>query len=112
MSVAGGRVAEDGEVTGRTIFTRIKGNLGRDPGGLAYEIEPYRIGSGSAPDGIATSRIKWHQGAILKTADEIYREQCGHRGAAQKRETPCRNEAEDFLRELLSAFWIIFPCAV
>jgi hypothetical protein len=62
---------EDGAATGRTIFTRIKGNLGPDPGGLAYEIEPYRVGSGSEPDGIATSRIKWLPGVITKTMNSM-----------------------------------------
>jgi putative DNA primase/helicase len=93
---------EDGKPMGKKIFTRIKGNLGPDPGGLAYEIEACRIGSESEPDGIATSRIKWHEGAIWKSADEIYREQAEQRGTTKKHEAPCRNEAEDFLRDFLA----------
>jgi putative DNA primase/helicase len=92
---------EDGAATCRTIFTRIKGNLGPDPGGLAYEIEPYRIGSGSEPDGIATSRIKWLPGVITKTADELYA--TASEGGLKTREAPHRDEAQDFLRELLAS---------
>jgi putative DNA primase/helicase len=92
---------EDGEATGRTIFTRIKSNLGPDPGGLAYEIEPYRIRSGSEPDGIATSRIKWHPGVITKTADELYA--AASEEGVKTREAPHRDEAQDFLCELLAS---------
>lgn len=91
--------SDEGEPTGRNIFTRIKGNLGPDPGGLAYEIEPRRIGSESEPDGIGTSRIKWHDGAITKTADQLYA--AASEASPKKRDAPERDGAEDFLRGLL-----------
>jgi putative DNA primase/helicase len=91
---------EDGEPTGRNIFTRIKGNLGPDPGGLAYEIEPYRVSAENEPDGIGTSRVKWCQGAIMKTADQLYAAQADLGG--KNRKTPERDSAEEFLRELLA----------
>jgi hypothetical protein len=63
---------EDDTPTGRFILTRIKGNLAPDVGGLAYEIEEVILPSCDFPEGLKTSRIKWHEGAILKTADELY----------------------------------------
>jgi putative DNA primase/helicase len=91
--------SEEG-ATGRKIFTLIKSNLGPDPGGLAYEIESYRIGSETDPDGIGTSRIKWHEGAIAKTADQLYAASAAE--PPKKRDAPERDEAENFLRELLA----------
>jgi hypothetical protein len=82
-------------------LTRIKGNLGSDPGGLAYEIEAYRIGSESEPDGIGTSRVKWHDGAIVKTADQLYAASTADRGG-RKRDARERDDAESLLRELLA----------
>jgi hypothetical protein len=87
---------EDGEPTGRNVFTRIKGNLGPDPGGLAYEIEPYRVSAENDPDGIGTSRVKWHPGVITKTADQLYSAQAE---PTKRHEAP---EPEEFLRELLA----------
>jgi hypothetical protein len=92
-------ICEEGELSGRNILTRIKGNLGPDPGGLAYEIEACRIGSKIEPDGISTSRIKWHEGAIAKTADQLY---AAATNPLKKREAPARDDAEEFLRELLA----------
>ena len=93
--------SDTGEPTARNILTRIKGNLGSDPGGLAYEIEAYRIGSESEPDGIGTSRVKWHDGAIVKTADQLYAASTADRGG-RKRDARERDDTESLLRELLA----------
>lgn len=53
-------------------MTRLKGNLAEDVGGLAYETEEVILPDPRFPEGIKTSRVKWHEGAILKSADELY----------------------------------------
>jgi hypothetical protein len=88
---------EDDTPTGRFILTRIKGNLAPDVGGLAYEIEEVILPSPDFPEGIKTSRIKWHEGAILKTADELY-----DAAAVTQGDRGARQEAEALLRETLA----------
>ena len=86
---------ESGAPTGRNLMLRMKGNLSANPGGLAYEIEGVTL-TAEHPKGISTSRIKWHDGAIMKTADEIYA------ATSATQESPAVREAMDWLREILN----------
>ncbi len=90
---------EEGEPTGRNIMTRIKGNLAPDIGGLAYEIEGIKLDSEDYPEGIMTSRIKWHEGAILLTADQVYDPASGGEDAGEK---SALEDAIDWLRDVLT----------
>jgi putative DNA primase/helicase len=92
-------VSEAGEPTARNVLTMIKSNLSRNPGGLAYEIEERRISSDTEPNGITTSRIKWHSGVITKTADQLY---AASAGPAKQREAPAFPQAAKVLRDLLA----------
>jgi putative DNA primase/helicase len=89
---------EDGTPTGRSIMTRLKGNLAEDVGGLAYEIETVILPDPRFPEGIKTSRVKWHEGAILKTADELYEQATAEHGEGEK-----LSEAREWLAEILEA---------
>ena len=69
-----------------------KNNLAVDGGGLAFRVEQRLVG-----DDIVASAITWEGERIARTADEIL--------AANREgnERPERAEAEDFLRDILSA---------
>ena len=90
---------EEGEPTGRNIMTRIKGNLAPDIGGLAYEIEGIKLDSEDYParESYLTSRIKWHEGAILLTADQVYDPASGGEDAGEK---SALEDAIDWLRDM------------
>jgi AAA domain len=92
-------VGDDGELTGRTILTPVKCNLGPPPDGLAYVIESDRVSSERDPDGISTSRIRWYADPITKSADELY---AALADPGKRREAPERDGAEEFLRGLLA----------
>ena len=80
-------VAKDPEDTNKRVMVRIKGNLGRDPGGLSYRIE-------ETPSGIP--RIAWEPGAVNLRADDVLG------GLDSREERSERHEAAEWLREFLA----------
>jgi putative DNA primase/helicase len=85
-------VIKDSADESRRYFLPLKNNIGNDKSGLAFYIEPFLI-----DNTIATSRIKWSDEIITKTADEVLRFQ-------QKpiKQTP-RGQAKSFLLDFLAA---------
>ena len=80
-------VAVDPNDPDKRIMLRIKGNLSRDPGGLAYRI---KVDCG-------LPRIAWEQGAVNLRADDVL-------GGLDSREDGSeRQEAAQWLREFLAA---------
>jgi len=79
-------IAEDADQPDRRIMVRVKGNLSRDPGGVAYRIE--------APSGIA--RVAWEQGAVTLRADDVLGGLESHADRSERR------EAESWLRDFLA----------
>jgi putative DNA primase/helicase len=82
----------DGDDPARRLFVQAKNNLAADSGGLAFRVEQRIIS-----DDIVASFIAWEGEKITQTADEIL---AANRQASEKPE--CL-EAEEFLRDLLSA---------
>ncbi len=84
-------VIKDPDDENRRYFLPLKNNIGNDKTGLVFSIEPFLV-----DDVIETSRIKWIDGTITKTADEIIRIQ------ANPHKKTARDEAKEMMKELLS----------
>jgi putative DNA primase/helicase len=76
----------------RRLFVQAKNNLAADSGGLAFRVEQRIVGND-----IVASAIAWEGERIACTADEIL---SANREGSEK---PERTEAEEFLRDALSA---------
>lgn len=87
-------VAKDPQDPARRLFLPAKNNLGPDSTGLAFNIE-----SAAVEDGIETSRLVWHAGTVTMTATEALAAEHGH---DQRTDATQRDEAEDWLTDLLS----------
>ena len=76
----------------RRLFVQAKNNLAGDCGGLAFRVEQHLVGKD-----IVASAITWESERITRTADEILA------AGREANEKPERSEAEEFLRDVLSA---------
>lgn len=87
-----GTVRMEGEAR-KMMMARAKSNIGPDGGGFSYVFEQIDL-----PDnpGVSASRIVWGE-AVEGTARELLQEA----DFVQDRAAPARDEAEDWLRELL-----------
>lgn len=85
--------AEDG-MPPRMVMARAKSNIGPDGGGFAYAFEQVEL---AGHPGLTASRIAWG-GPVEGTARDLLAEP----EMTGEREAPAREEAETFLRELLS----------
>lgn len=86
--------AEDGQPQ-RMMMARAKSNIGPDGGGFVYAFEQIEL---AGFPGVSASRIVWGA-AVEGTARELLAEP----EADDRREAPAREEAEDWLREMLEA---------
>jgi putative DNA primase/helicase len=87
-------VTPDPDNISRRLFVQAKNNLAGDCGGLAYRIEQHLVG----PDkDIVASAVTWEGERISWTADQVL---TANRDGDEK---PERSEAEEFLRDILSA---------
>ena len=84
--------AKEGEPQ-KMVMARAKSNIGPDGGGFTYAFEQIELPGYS---GISASRIVWGA-AVEGTARELLQEA----EYEQDRQAPARDEAEEFLRELL-----------
>jgi hypothetical protein len=84
--------ANDGEPQ-KMMLARAKSNIGPDGGGFVYAFEQIDL---PEHPGVSASRIVWGA-AVEGTARELLAEPEGENG----RQAPARDEAEEFLRELL-----------
>jgi hypothetical protein len=83
----------------RRLFVQAKNNLGPDKHGLSFRIEQ-RLLDGD----ILASAIAWNDEQIGKSADDILRAASAARaGDAGGPASPSRDQAEDFLRDLLAS---------
>ena len=82
------RDPDDGE---RRLFMPTKNNLGKEGTGLGF-----RVGTQLTPSGILAPAIFWDADPVTMSADQVLAAQ-GSDGDA-----PARDEAEDFLRDLLA----------
>jgi hypothetical protein len=82
----------DNDEPTRRLFVQAKNNLALDSGGLAFRVEQHLVGGD-----IVASAIAWEHERIARTADEILA------ANRQGQENPERTEAEEFLRDVLSA---------
>ena len=80
-------VAEDPEDTDKRVMVRVKGNLSRNVGGLAYRIE-------ESPSGIP--HIAWEQGAVALRADDVLG------GLDSREDSSERHEAAEWLKGFLA----------
>jgi hypothetical protein len=76
----------------RRLFVQAKNNLAADHGGLAFRVEQRMIGND-----ILASAIAWESEKVTRKADDILA------ASRDSSSTPGRVEAEEFLREFLSA---------
>ena len=83
------RDPDDGE---RRLFLPTKNNLGREGEGIGF-----RVGVQLTPSGILAPTIFWDSDPVKMSADQVLAAQ-GQDGAA-----PARDEAEDFLRDMLAS---------
>ncbi len=83
----------EGKDTGRRLFMPAKNNLGPDNSGLAFTVKSHQL-----ENGIETSRIVWQSGTIDKSADEVL----AAIHTITPNDAPKRNEAKNFLCEVLS----------
>lgn len=81
-------VCRDPEDHERRLFLPSKNNLGRDSGGLAF-----KIGEFSTPSGLIAPAVIWSAVPVSITADQAL---------APASQAPQRDQAEDFLRDLLA----------
>src|SRR5262249_37365014 len=82
----------ESEDPARRLFVQAKNNLAADHGGLAFRVEQRMVG-----EDILASAIAWESEKVTRKADEILA------ASRDSNSTPERAEAEDFLREFLSA---------
>jgi hypothetical protein len=87
-------VTPDPDNPSRRLFVQAKNNLAGDCGGLAYRIEQHLVGPNKD---IVASAVTWEGERISWTADQVL---TAHRDGDEK---PERSEAEEFLRDILSA---------
>ena len=87
-------VTPDPDNPSRRLFVQAKNNLAGDCGGLAYRIEQHLVGNNKD---IVASAVTWEGDRISWTADQVL---TANRDGDEK---PERSEAEEFLREILSA---------
>ncbi len=86
--------AEEGQPQ-KMMMARAKSNIGPDGGGFGYAFEQIEL---ETFPGVSASRIVWGA-AVEGTARELLAEP----EADDRREAPAREEAEDWLREMLEA---------
>lgn len=86
--------AEEGQPQ-KMILARAKSNIGPDGGGFIYAFEQTEL---SGHPGVSASRITWGA-AVEGTARELLAEP----EMENRREAPAREEAEEWLRELIEA---------
>jgi putative DNA primase/helicase len=85
-------VTRDPDDPARRLFVQAKNNLAADSGGLAFRVEQHLVGKD-----IVASAITWEGERITWTADEVLT------ANREGNEKPERTEAEEFLRDVLSA---------
>ena len=84
-------VARDPADKDRRLFLSTKNNLGPDGGGIGF-----RIGQVETPSGLLAPTIFWDTMPVTMSAEEVLGSAADHGSA------PARNEAEDFLRDMLA----------
>ena len=85
------QVSVDPDDKGRRLFLHVGGNLGPDPGGLAYSIRENTSGKVPAPC------VYWHEGRIEMGADEVLAKE-----ADAERATSAISEAVEWLKQELA----------
>lgn len=85
--------ARDKENPNRRLMLRLKGNLAKDSGGLAYELETATLPLAGKPSEIVT--VRWHDGAVHVTPDSALQSD------APSEHASVLQSAKDFLLEVL-----------
>ncbi len=86
-------VIEDAEDRDQRLFLHAKNNLAAPPQGLAFRLEQKIVGQ--VGKGIVASSVKWERDPVTITADAAL-------AAGSDEARNARDEAEDFLREILA----------
>ena len=92
-------IAGDKRTTGRHCMLRIKGNIARAVGGLAYAIKTTRVMVGGEPTD--QPYIEW-LGETQATADEVFAAHAGRKSSQPGRPSDQKQDAKAWLTEFLT----------